>query len=199
MKERQKCISLGWLIVACIIAIGLIGFLLILLWGDKSWFFALVYLIVASAIAGGGCVAYHHLRIIQGTERAEVLTSLDCSWMSNELEESRISLLKFQKEFETIEDTTKRETYIKDKLREIRNSDEVQYRNLVAMINFYETIGYFSRVGYILPNDALELYGPGIRDNDKAFRSHILELQEEKGDKELYANFLWLANNAKLK
>ena len=65
------------------------------------------------------------------------------------------------------------------------------------MVGFFETIGYFSRVGYILPNDALELYGPAIRNYDNVFRGHIAVLQ--KDDREIYVNFLWLADKAKLK
>ncbi len=190
---------MGALIAICLAIIALIGFLLILIFGDEPWVSTLGYLVVGSTIAIGGCVAYHHLRIMQRTERASVLTSLDCSWMSNELENSRVAFLKFKKEFETIEGTRKRKTYIKNKLREIRNSDEVRYRKLVAMVGFFETIGYFGRVGYILPNDALELYGPSIRENDEVFRGHILGMHKEKKDKEIYANFLWLADKAKLK
>jgi hypothetical protein len=184
MKAQKKNIPLWLLIVICMAIIALVGFLLIRFFGDEPWVTTLGYLVAASAIAIGGCVAYHQLRIIQRTERASVLTNLDCSWMGTELEKSRIAFLKLKNEF---------------KLREIRDKDQVEYRQLVGMINFFETIGYFSRVGYISPNDAIELYGPAIRDNDETFRSHILELQDEYKDKEVYANFLWIADIAKQK
>ena len=166
---------------------------------DEPSLNSLAYLLAASAIAVGGCVAYHHLRIIQGTERASVLTNLDTVWMSSELENTRVSLLKFQKEFKAIEDDEKREVYIKNKLRKTRRSNQKRYRELIAMVGFFETIGYFSRVRYILPIDAIELYGPAIRDNDEAFHGHIVELRNDSKDEELYANFLWLADKAKLK
>ncbi len=191
--------SLGLLIVICLFSISLIGFLLILIFGEKAWVSTLGYLVAASTIAIAGCVAYHHLRVIQGTERASVLTSLDASWAGSELEKSRVSILELKREFKDVEDITERKTHIKDKLRELQESDIKLYRELVAMVCFFETIGYFSRVGYILPEDALELYGPAIRNYDDVFREYILELQTEDEDKEIYANFLWLANEAKLK
>jgi hypothetical protein len=199
MKAQKKNIPLWLLIVICMAIIALVGFLLIRFFGDEPWVTTLGYLVAASAIAIGGCVAYHQLRIIQRTERASVLTNLDCSWMGTELEKSRIAFLKLKNEFKNISNQGKRKANINDKLREIRDKDQVEYRQLVGMINFFETIGYFSRVGYISPNDAIELYGPAIRDNDETFRSHILELQDEYKDKEVYANFLWIADIAKQK
>jgi len=197
MKAQEKNIPLWALIVASLIIISLIGLFLILLFGEKVWVSTLGYLVAASTIAIAGCVAYHHLRIIQGTERASVLTNLDTSWASLELESSRVSILELKSEFKDIKDTIKRKKCIKDKLRELQENNHKRYREIVAMVCFFETVGYFSKVGYILPNDALELYGPAIRNYDDVFRGHIAELQKQ--DREIYVNFLWLANKAKLK
>ena len=118
--------------------------------------------------------------------------------MGEEMEQSRVSILDLKRKFADIEDIADRKTHIKDRLIEIQTSNLVLYRQLVAVICFFETIGYFSRVGYILPKDAIELYGPAIRTYDDVFREYILALQTTDNDKEIYANFLWLANKAKL-
>lgn len=199
MKERQKCLPLWLLIFLCIIAVSLLSVLLIVFLGHKSWFPALAYLIVAAAITVGGCIAYHHLTIIRGTERAAVLTNLDVAWMGSELEKSRTAFLKFKNDFKKINGSRKREAFIKRKLRTYQKSEHETYRQLMGMVAFFETLGYFSRVGYILPEDALELYGPSIKQNDEAFRSHILELQLKEKDDSIYSNFIWLANELKLK
>jgi len=197
MKVQEKNISLWVLIVACLIIISLIGLFLILCFGEEAWVSTLGYLVAALTIAIGGCVAYHHLRIIQGTERASVLTNLDTSWAGSELESSRVSILKLKSEFKDIKGIKKRNKCIRDKLRELQENNHKRYREIVAMVCFFETVGYFSKVGYILPNDAIELYGPAIRNYDDVFRGHIEELQKQ--DREIYVNFLWLADKAKLK
>ena len=193
--ERRMPLLL--LIILWVIGIGAIGALLVICFGEKSWFPALAYLVAASAIAGGGCIAYRQLRVIQGTERASVLTSLDTAWMGAVLETSRVKILELRSAFEDIKDDRQRKTCIKNRLRYLKQNDHKNYRKIVAMVCFFETIGYFSKVGYILPNDARELYGPAIRSYDEIFREHIIELQAE--DSEIYANFIWLADTMKLK
>lgn len=197
MVEKQKCISLRRLILICLIGIAILSILLLVFAGDKSWLPAVAYLIAAAAIATGGCIAYHNLRIIQGTERAAVLTNLDICWTGPVLEDSRVKFLRLKNRVEKIEDENERGRLVKELLLSYKKNRLKEYRALIGMVNFFETIGYFSRVGYILPDDAIELYGPAIRNNDKMFRSHILELQEETNDKSIYNNFIWLADKAK--
>ena len=178
----------------CIASILLIGLLLIVLFGGENWISAAAYLLAASAIAGGGCVAYDHLRIIRGTERASVLADLDSSWVSSELQSSRIAYLEFTSKIPAFRSSKKRNKYIEDELRYYRENEHQTYRNLLLMVDFLETVGYFCKVGYILSIDAVELYGPSISKNNETFRAHILGLQKESNDDSIYSNFIWLAN-----
>ena len=86
---------------------------------------------------------------------------------------------------------------MRKKLKTLKKDKYDIYRTLVSMLDFYETIGYFSKVQYILPRDAIELYGPSIKDYDKVFREHILERQKTEEDQWIFDNFLWLANEIK--
>jgi len=192
MKGKHP--PLWLLIILCLISIGLIGYLLVILFGDKSWFTALAYLIAASAIASGGCVAYHHLRILQGTERAAVLTSLDACWSDAQLANSRNEFLKFLNRLRSKKDSPEWQQEILSKLNTYKKDRPILYRKLVAMLDFYETVGYFSKVQYILPNDALQLYGPSIKEYDKIFHNFIIKYQEAEKDDSIYENFIWLAN-----
>ena len=196
MKAQGKDIPLWLLIVACLISISLIGFLLILIFGEKTWVSTLGYLVAALTIAIGGCVAYHHLRIIQGTERAEVLTSLDNCWYGH-LATARSEFLKFRNSLKSSKDSTEYQQEIIDKLKTMRKDDPDTYRNLVGMLDFYETLGYFSRVHYILPRDVIQLYGPNIKDYERIFHEYILKFQEEEEDLSIYENFLWLTDELK--
>lgn len=196
MKAQGKGIPLWLLMVACLIIISLIGFVLILIFGEKPWVSTLGYLVAALTIAIGGCVAYHHLRIIQGTERAEVLTSLDNCWYGH-LADARSEFLKFRNSLESPKDSTEYQQEIIDKLQTMRKDEPDKYRSLVGMLDFYETLGYFSRVRYILPRDVIQLYGPNIKDYDKIFREYILEFQKIEEDPSIYENFLWLTDELK--
>jgi len=167
---------------------------MILFVGDKAWFPTAAYFLGVVVVAVGGCIAYHHLHTTQGTQRAAVLTSLDAAWMGSQLEKSRTAYLKFKNEFQKIEGIPDRETFIKDRMQIFKVDEHQYYRELMGMVNFFETLGYFSKVGYILYEDAIELYGPAIRENDATFRDHILKLQEEAQDKSIFSNFIWLAD-----
>jgi len=196
MKARGIRLPLWLQIILCPIGIGLIGFLLVICFG-KSWFPSLAYLVAATAIAVGVCVAYHHLRIIQGIEKAHVLTHLDACWAYTELAKSRAEILKFRNELESTQGSREWHDEIKNKLRSCKTNKYDTYKQLINMVDFYETLGYFSKVRYISTTDALELYAPSIKDYDEIFRSHILELQQEKQDLSLYENFIWLADELK--
>jgi len=191
---REKPIQLWLLITLCLIIIGSIGYVLIRFFGEQTWCSSLAYLVVASAIASGGCIAYHHLRIIQGTERASVLTNLDACWSDVQLANSRSEFLRFSNELENVKDSPEWQTEVLNKLKSYKIKHPDIYRKLVSMLDFYETLGYFCRVHYILPSDALELYGPSIKEYDKLFRGYILEFQEAEQDKAIYENFIWLAD-----
>ncbi|MFC1980343.1 hypothetical protein ACFLVS_05835 [Chloroflexota bacterium] len=193
MKVKGKRLPLGWLIVLCIAGIVIIGTLLVVFLGDKSWFNALAYLVAASAIAGGSCVAYHHLRTIQGTERATVLTSLDNCWYGS-LAVARSEFHKFKNSLVNSKDSTSAQQEIIDKLKTMREDDPDTYRNLFNMLDFYETLGYFSRVKYILTKDVIQVYGPNIRDYDEIFHEYILGFQDAEKDTSIYENFLWLTD-----
>lgn len=194
MKVSVKRLPLWLLIILCVISIGVIGILLVIFLGDKSWFPALAYLVAASAIAGGGCVAYHHLNILQDIERAHILTHLDTCWADVELAKSRVELLKFQNELKSARGSSEWYEEIKNKLRTYRVNKYDIYKRLIIMLDFYETLGYFSKVRYILVRDALELYGPSIREYDEIFRGYIVEWQGKNQDPELYEYFIWLAD-----
>lgn len=196
MKIQEKILPLWILIVACLIIISLIGLFLILCFGEKAWVSALGYLVAASTIAIGGCVAYRHLRIIQGTERAEVLTSLDNCWYGY-LADARSEFLKFRNSLERSKDSKEYQQEIIDKLQSMRKNAPKKYRTLVGMLDFYETLGYFSRVQYILSSDVIQLYGPNIKDYEIIFREYILELQKTEKDPSIYEHFLWLTDELK--
>lgn len=198
-KAREIHLPLGLMIILCIIGIGLIGLLLVVFWGDKSWFSALAYLVAASVLAAGVCVAYHHLATLQGIERAHILTHLDTCWADTELAKSRAELLKFRNELKNAQDSPEWHEEIKTELRTCKANEYGVYKRLTIMLDFYETLGYFSKVRYIEIQDALELYGPSIRDYDEIFREHILEWQGEKQDSALYENFIWLADELRKK
>jgi len=191
---KGKHPPLWLLIILCLITIGLVGYLLVIFFGDRSWFTALAYLIAASAIASGGCVAYHHLRILQGTERAAVLARLDACWLDNELASSRREFLKFIRGLKSKKDSPKLQREIITKLAAYRENRPNLYRKLVAMLDFYETVGYFSRVQYILPRDARQLYESSIKQYDKYFREFIAYFQKDQKDDAIYENFIWLAD-----
>lgn len=197
MKAPKKDLPLWLLIIVCLISIGLIGFLLIINFGEENWVSALGYLVAASTIAIGGCVAYRHLRFIQGTERAHVLTNLDTCWAGAELSLSRTKFLKFRSGLKSVQGSEKWREEITNKLKTYKKNRHTLYIELFNMVDFFETLGYFSKVGYILPYDAVELYGPAIRDYDEAFHQYILERQEDEEDKSIYENFIWLANKSK--
>jgi len=191
MKARGIRLPLWLQIILCPIGIGLIGFLLVICFG-KSWFPSLAYLVAATAIVVGVCIAYHHLRIIQGTERATVLTSLDNCWYGP-LAVARSEFLKFRNSLRNSRDSTDSQQEIIDKLKTMRKDDPDTYRNLFNMLDFYETLGYFSRVKYILTRDVIQVYGPNIKDYDKIFHEYILGFQKAEEDTSIYENFLWLA------
>jgi len=199
MKANGKSLPLWLLIALSIIFIVLIGFLLVVLFGDQTWFSALAYLVAASAIAAGGCVAYHHLAILQGIERAHILTHLDTCWADAELAKSREELLKFRNELINVQGSPEWHEEIKNKLQTYKVDKYDVYKRLTIMLDFYETLGYFSKVRYILIRDTLELYGPSIRDYDEIFREYISVWQDEKQDSELYEKFIWLANELRKK
>jgi len=192
-KVKGKHIPLLVLIIICLIVISLIGYLLVEFFGGKSWFSALAYLVAAATIAVGGCVAYRHLRIIQGTERAAVMASLDNCWYGH-LADSRSEFLKFRNSLESPKDSAEYQWEILDKLQAMRKDNPDMYRSLVGMLDFYETVGYFSKVQYILPKDVIQFYGPNIRDYTRIFFEYILNLQETEGDTSIYENFLWLTD-----
>jgi len=196
MKVNSGIIPLWVLIVVCLIIISLIGLFLILCFGEEAWVSTLGYLVAALTIAIGGCVAYHHLKIIQGTERAEVLTSLDNCWYGN-LADSRSEFIKFRNSLESSKDSTEYQQEIIDKLETMRKHDPDRYRTLVGMLDFYETLGYFSRVQYILPRDVIQLYGPNIKDYDRIFHEYILKFQEAEENPSIYEHFLWLTDELK--
>lgn len=198
MKSQRKGVPLGLLMVICLVIIGLIGLLIILIFGEKPWVSTLGYLVAASTIAVGGCVAYRHLRVIQGTERAAVLSSLDNCWYGY-LATARSEFLKFRNSLAGSKDSIEYQQEIIEKLQAMRKDDADAYRTLVSMLDFYEALGYFSRVQYVLPRDAIQLYGPSIRDYARIFREYILKFQEEEEDPSIYENFLWLADELKKK
>ena len=199
MEAREKIIPLWILIVACLIIISLIGLFLILLFGEQTWVSTLGYLVAAATIAIGGCVAYHHLAILQGIERAHILTHLDTCWADTELAKSREELLKFWNELESVKGSPEWHKEIKKKLQTYKEDKYEVFKRLTIMLDFYETLGYFSKVGYILIRDTLKLYGPSIREYEEIFREHIGVRQDEKQDSELYENFIWLADEMKKK
>lgn len=198
MKAQEKIIPLWVLIVACLIIISLIGLFLILCFGEKAWVSTLGYLVASSTIAIGGCVAYHRLRIIQGTERAKVLASLDDCWYGH-LANARSEFLKFRNSLESSKDSTEYQQEIIEKLQAMRKDDADTYRTLIGMLDFYEALGYFSRVKYILPRDVIQLYGPNIKDYERIFREYILKFQKTEEDPSIYENFLWLTDELKKK
>ncbi len=198
-KAREIHLPLWLMIILTIIGIGSIGFLLVVLFGGERWFPALAYLVAASAIAAGGCIAYHHLTILQGIERAHILTHLDTCWSNTELAKSREELLKFRNELNNVPGSTEWYEEIKNKLQTYKVSKYDIFKRLTIMLDFYETLGYFSKVGYILIRDTLELYGSSIRDYDEIFYQYISVWQVEKKDIELYENFIWLANELRKK
>jgi len=197
VKAQGKGWPLWLLMAICPFIIGLIGAPLIIFAGDCNWVGTVGYLVAATAILIGGCVAWHHLRIIQGTEKATVLTNLDASWVGAELSLSRTEFLKFRKGLKSAQGSTEWQEEIANKLETYRKHRHTLYVQLFNMADFLETLGYFSKVGYILPDDAVELYGPAIRDYDEAFNQYILKRQEDEGDKSIYENFIWLSNKAK--
>jgi len=196
MKAQGRRVPLGLLIVICLVIIGLIGFLIILIFGEKTWVSTLGYLVAASTIAVGGCVAYRHLRVIQGTERAAVLASLDNCWYGH-LADSRSEFLKFKNSLKSPSDSPEYGQEIIAKLKTMREDNPDTYRSLAGMLDFYETLGYFSRVEYILPRDVIQLYGPSINEYDKMFREYILEYQRIEKDPSIYENFIWLTDELK--
>ena len=196
MKEKGKHLPLWLMITICVIIISGISILLIKLFGDKSWFPALASLIVVSAIAAAGCVAYHQLRVIQGTERAAVLSSLDNCWYGY-LADSRSEFLKFKNSLKSASDSPEYRQEIIGKLKTMKKDSPDTYRKLVGMLDFYEALGYFSSVEYILPRDVIQLYGPSINEYDKMFREYILEYQRTDQDPSIYENFIWLTNELK--
>lgn len=153
LKKWQRYLPLWSLILICVVVIALIGGLLLVFFGSERWFPALAYLVAASAIAAGGCVAYRHLTTLQGIERAHVLTHLDTCWSDVELANSRTEFLKFMNELCNTKDTPEWHYEIAGKLRTLKKDKYDMYKKLVSMLDFYETVGYFSRVHYILPNN----------------------------------------------
>ena len=196
MKAQGKIIPLWVLIIICLIIIGLIGLFLILLFGEKAWVSTLGYLVAAATIAVGGCVAYHHLRIIQGTERAEVLASLDSCWYGH-LAGSRSEFLKFRNSLKSRKNSKKYQQEIIRRLQAMRKREPDTYRSLVGMLDFYETLGYFSSVQYILSRDVVQLYGPNIKDYERVFRKYIVQKLQKKEDTSVYEYFLWLTDELK--
>ena len=124
---------------------------------------------------------------------------MDTCWADTELAKSREELLKFRNELKNDQGSPKWHEEIKNKLQTYKVDNYDVYKRLTIMLDFYETLGYFSKVRYILISDTLELYGPSIRDYDEIFREHILVWQDEKQDPELYENFIWLADELKKK
>jgi uncharacterized membrane protein YeiB len=193
-KVNPRRLPLWGTILTCFAVISLIGFLLAKFACDEKWFPITSYLVVAAVLAVAGCIAYHQLTTIQGTQRASVLTSLDNIWMGYDMQECRIAFLDFEDRIESEKGNRKYETFVKEALENMRTKDKNNYRKLTRMLEFFEGVGYFCKVNYILLGDAEGLYGPAIRTNSKVFRPHIAELQQKANDTSIYDNFLWLSD-----
>lgn len=194
MRANSRHLPLWGTILLCFAVISLTGFLLVKFACDEKWFPVASYLVVAAVLAVAGCIAYHQLTTIQGTQRAAVLTSLDSCWMSSDMQGSRTAFLEFENEINSRKGRRRYETFVKQELRNMKTSDERRYRRLMRMVEFLEGVGYFCSMKYISVDDAAGLYKPAITQNNKMFRGHIVELQQRAKDASIYCNFLWLAD-----
>jgi hypothetical protein len=78
-----------------------------------------------------------------------------------------------------------REAYVKSawttKLNDMRNNQKDDYRKLMAIMGFFETVGLMVKMEYIDQVPILELFGGTLEGVGKYFEEHIANREKEAG------------------
>lgn len=73
------------------------------------------------------------------------------------------------------------------------------YATLRRLCDFFESMGWSVKAGYLPLKDVTEVFGGSIIRNAELFQRHLKELEEAKNEPKLYEHFIWLAGKVKRK
>jgi len=182
------------IVIAIIIGIGLVALELFFI--DHNHFHSLAYLTAALVAATGilASVAYRELRSlskiskssmkqlekISSIAKTDFLLRIDHRYGSEEILKARRLIAELKRDTELKHDN---DGYLSKafqnemiKIRENKESDEsysIKYIELLNLLDFLETVAYFSKEGYIDSNQIVELFGSAIKGYQDIFSQWI--------------------------